>query len=152
MGYALRLTREPDLAHDLMQQTALQALSSRESPRDQKAALAWLFKVVRNVWIDQTRRRAVRNHEVLGQECEETWSFDDDLITTLAVRQALDALCPTDQQVIMLVDVEGRTYREAAMILQVPIGTVMSRLHRARSRMLSAIAAEPARSPDKESR
>ncbi len=135
-----------------MQQSALHALSARESPQDEKAALAWLFKVVRNVWIDQTRRRAVRSHEAFEQEGQETWCFDDDLITMVAVRQALDALCTADRQVITLVDVEGRTYREAAIILGVPTGTVMSRLHRARSRMLAAIATEPARCQRRELR
>lgn len=152
LGYALRLTREPDTARDLMQQSALQALSARESPHDEKAALAWLFKVVRNVWIDQTRRRSVRSHEAIEDRSPATWSFDDELITTVAVRQALDALSPAERQVILLVDVEGHSYSEAAIILEVPTGTVMSRLHRARSRMLTSIAAEPARPSPREHR
>ncbi|WP_245416383.1 RNA polymerase sigma factor [Microvirga sp. 17 mud 1-3] len=148
----MKLTREPDTARDLMQQSALRALSSRESPSDEKAALAWLFTIIRNVWIDQTRRRAVRDLAETGPEDEAPGSFRDDMITTLAVKQALSALCPTDRQVLMLVDLEGRTYREAAAIMGVPTGTVMSRLSRARSRMLAAIAADPAQNPDRETR
>jgi RNA polymerase sigma-70 factor (ECF subfamily) len=142
MGYALRLTREPETARDLMQQSALQALSSPAPPREQAASLAWLFTVVRNTWTDQVRRRSVRSRAAVAFEEADAWSFDDSLVTALAVRQALARLGPRERRVIELVDMQGLSYREAAEAIGVPIGTVMSRLSRARSHLLILIDAD----------
>lgn len=152
MGYALRLTREPETARDLMQQSALQALSSPAPPRDHAAGLAWLFTVVRNTWTDQIRRRSVRSRAAVEFEESDAWSFDDSLITAVAVRQAMSRLGPGERHVVELVDVQGMSYREAAETIGVPVGTVMSRLSRARSRLLLLIDADRLRHAPEERR
>lgn len=143
--YARSLTHEAESARDLMQQSALHALSAKVHPLDDKATLSWLFKVVRNAWIDQTRRRLVRQHEDMEMvEATDVWSFDDRLINQMTVRQALHSLDMELRNIVILVDIEGLTYQEAATTLCIPIGTVMSRLHRARFHMLDIINAKSA--------
>lgn len=136
--YALTLTREPDAARDLMQQSALKALSTRTTPREPRAARAYLFQIVRHAWIDRIRRSRIRNEDDLLDWPDE--GFDDRLIEAIAVRQAFTALDAPCRSVVTCVDVEGLSYRETAERLGIPIGTVMSRLHRARRIMLHRIA------------
>ncbi len=136
--YALTLTREPDAARDLMQQSALKALSTRTTPREPRAARAYLFQIVRHAWIDRIRRSRIRNEDDLLDWPDE--GFDDRLIEAIAVRQAFTALDAPCQSVVTCVDVEGLSYQETAERLGIPIGTVMSRLHRARRIMLHRIA------------
>lgn len=136
-GYAMRLTREPEAARDLMQQTALQALSARSTPVEATAARAYLYRIVRHAWIDGLRRMTVRAEAVQALEAVEP--LDDGLIDVIAVRQAFASLDEPCRQVVACVDVEGLSYREAADALGIPIGTVMSRLHRARREMLRRI-------------
>jgi RNA polymerase sigma-70 factor (ECF subfamily) len=140
VAYARSLTHEAESARDLMQQSALHALSAKVHPLDDKATLTWLFKIVQNAWIDQTRRRLVRRHENIEMvEAADVWSFDDRLINEMTVRRALHSLDVELRNIVILVDIEGFSYQEAATTLCIPIGTVMSRLHRARLRMLDII-------------
>ncbi|AWN42624.1 RNA polymerase sigma factor [Methylobacterium durans] len=139
-GYALKLTREPEAARDLMQQSALQALSARAAPTEERAALAYLFRVVRHAWIDRIRRAAVREPSGQVEACPVPAATDDRLIDAIAVRQAFERLDAPCRRVVACVDVEGLSYRETAEALGIPVGTVMSRLHRARRRMLAQIA------------
>lgn len=137
-GYALKLTREPNAARDPMQQSALQALSAPAVPDEPRAARAYLFRVVRHAWIDRLRRAKIRR-----EEPEQDWpdvGFDDRLIDAIAVRQAFEALDGPCRSVVTCVDVEGLSYAETAERLRIPVGTVMSRLHRARRTMLQRIA------------
>ncbi|WP_041929357.1 RNA polymerase sigma factor [Methylorubrum extorquens] len=138
--YALTLTREPDAARDLMQQSALKALSTGATPSEPRAVRAYLFQIVRNAWIDRIRRaRIIREGDVQDWPDD---GFDDRLIDAIAVRQAFAALDPSCRSVVACVDVEGLTYRETAARLGIPVGTVMSRLHRARQTMLHRIAGQ----------
>ena len=141
-GYALYLTRNQDEANDLLQQAALAALAARTGPDHDGAARAWLFRVVRNVWIDRFRSERLRRTEELTTANEPTdaiWNFDDGLIAEMTVKAGLDRLEPMQREIIELVDINGFRYAEAAEILQVPLGTVMSRLSRARLALLEAI-------------
>ena len=100
--------------------------------------LAWLFKVCKNLWIDELRARAVRVRAAQTRELDEEPSISGEDVVHAelglrAVEQALATL-PTEQRaVLVLVAVEGLSYREAADVLDTPIGTVMSRLARARA-------------------
>lgn len=136
--YALALTREPDAARDLMQQSALKALSTRTTPSEPHAARAYLFQIVRHAWIDRIRRTRLHHEDELLDWPDE--GFDDRLIEAIAVRQAFAALDMPCRAVVTCVDVEGLSYRETAERLGIPVGTVMSRLHRARRIMLHRIA------------
>ena len=139
--YATALTGSADEAHDLLQQSALNALASSSVPGDQEAARAWLFKIIRNAWIDRYRRRKVRSGEDLPVATEdEGWGYENRLIAEITVRQGLSKIDPMEREVIELVDLWGFKYVDAAVILDIPVGTVMSRLSRARLSLLDAIA------------
>jgi RNA polymerase sigma-70 factor (ECF subfamily) len=115
-------------------------------PDEAPALRAWLFRILRNVWIDQHRRAAVSR----GLESEaaprepEVWHFDDRLIDGLSLREALAQLDPLHREVVALIDIAGFRYREVAAILEVPLGTVMSRLSRARLALLEVIGGKVA--------
>jgi RNA polymerase sigma-70 factor (ECF subfamily) len=95
---------------------------------------------VRNAWIDQHRREAARSVELPADPLErERWHYDDRLIAELTVRQGLARIEPMHREVIELVDLAGFRYAEVADILGIPLGTVMSRLSRARLALLEAI-------------
>lgn len=142
-GYALALTGDADGARDLLQQSALNALASVNVPSDRKTARAWLFKIVRNAWIDQYRRQKVRTEDDSPIPIEGgVWGYEDRVIAEITVRQGLSKIDPIQREVIELVDLWGFRYADAATILDIPVGTVMSRLSRARLSLLEAIAGE----------
>ena len=139
-GYALALTGNRDDARDLIQQAALNALASPNAPAESKVARAWLFKIVRNAWIDQYRRKQVRVDDGSSLTLEGSWGFDDRVIAEITVRQGLSKIDPLYREVIELVDLWGFPYADASTVLGIPVGTVMSRLSRARLSLLEAIA------------
>lgn len=141
--YAFSLCRDEDMAKDMVQQCALKALSARTVPADEPAYRAWLFIIVRHAVIDESRRRAtVDGHVRMETEISsgrEFWRGDERFINVLSVKTALAGLDERDREIIGLVDLAGLSYREAAEVLSVPQGTVMSRISRARRRLLDRI-------------
>ena len=138
--YALVLTGEAEAARDLVQQAALNALSSQAVPPQPGLERAWAFKVLRNAWIDLYRRE--RRSPIVDLDpglAPTPWYFDDRLLDDLAVREALGQLDDLYREVVLLVDIQGFRYIEAAEILHVPVGTVMSRLSRSRRMLLEII-------------
>lgn len=140
-GYAVRLCAgDRDSARDLLQSSAAKALETASPPREPAAARAWLFRLMRNDWIDGRRRAAVRTVEAEPEEpVGGLWAYEDGKIAVITVRQGLERLDPAQREIIELVDIAGFRYAEAAEILDVPVGTVMSRLSRARLALLAAI-------------
>lgn len=141
-GYALSLTGDRDTAQDLLQECAVKALSTTAAPMDGAALRAWLFRILRNSWIDRHRGDRldfVADFSEPTQDHSEYWGQDDRLINAITVRQAIGRLPATHRDIIALVDVVGFSYAEAAAILGVPTGTVMSRLSRARRTLLEMI-------------
>lgn len=144
-GYAFSLSGDVHDSHDLVQETAVKALKSARVPEDEPAYRAWLFTILRNSWLDLVRRRS-RRLEVRGDDADyagigtPVWAHDDSLISTLTVKLCLTKLSPAHREVLGLVDVSGFSYGEAAEILEVPVGTVTSRVARARNAMLEHLA------------
>ncbi len=134
---AIVWTRSKELAEDLVQEAATKALRKSRQLRDVKAMEAWLFRIMMNCWRDHLRRNPshedIDEHEVSTQHTPESDNSRLELIRM--VRQAVVQLPDNFRQTIMLVDIEGFSYIETAKILDVPVGTVMSRLSRARSRL-----------------
>jgi RNA polymerase sigma-70 factor (ECF subfamily) len=127
-------THDPALADDLVQQTCYQALRKQRHLRDIDAADAWLFRILANCLTDHHRAR----REVLGGDdlvMVEKWTPEhatqEDQIAR-RVRRAVGALPLAHRQVVTLVDLEGFSYSSVAQILDIPVGTVMSRLSRGR--------------------
>lgn len=130
--FACSLTRNRDDADDLLQSTLARVLE-RGVP-DDADLLRWMFRVCRNLWIDELRSRTVRG--VVGDAAEPAVDGEAVLLGEVAVREVTDAMAalPEEQRALLsLVAVEGLTYREASEVLEIPIGTVMSRLARARA-------------------
>jgi RNA polymerase sigma-70 factor (ECF subfamily) len=135
--FALALCRRPDVAEDLVQITAERAFRSRHQFDATTRLDAWLFRILRNAWIDMLRRDATRGETVDIHETPQPDPVDraaqtDDRLMLQSVQLAMKAL-PEDQRAVLhLVCVEGLSYAETAQKLGIPQGTVMSRLSRAR--------------------
>lgn len=136
-GYALSLVSDEERACDLVQETAVRALRARRVPSDEAAYRAWLFVILRNVVLDELRRS--RREPEPPPPAVDIWRSDETRIAKITVEQALSALPMHQRDVIALVDIAGFSYSEAASLLEVPVGTVMSRVARARRALLSII-------------
>ncbi|MEM9724355.1 MAG: sigma-70 family RNA polymerase sigma factor [Pseudomonadota bacterium] len=138
--FALGLTGAPDRADDLVQAACLKALERWHQWRPGTSLRSWLFRIVQTTWIDQKRfdaRRPTTSEEsVLHSIADDAQSGAPELKRLLGEVMEEVLKIPEDQRVaLLLVTVEGLSYQEAADCLQVPIGTVMSRLSRARRRL-----------------
>lgn len=138
-SFAMRLTGDQHDAEDLVQRTCVRALERAHQWQPGTSTISWLFSIQQSIWFNEIRARKVQKRG--GVE----WS--DELVSTVAdpaaVNPETDALhqqifravakLPEAQQLVMLlVAVEGLSYNEAAQALDIPVGTVMSRLSRAR--------------------
>lgn len=127
-----------------MQDTAERSIKAKEVPDDHAAYKVWLFRILRNAWIDKVRRQ--RFEVVVGEMPEpdviEVRHEERRIVDTLSLRRAFMDLSDDHRTILSLVDVTGLTYDEAAETLSVPRGTVMSRVARAR-KALAALMAEP---------
>ncbi|MDX1498888.1 MAG: sigma-70 family RNA polymerase sigma factor [Woeseiaceae bacterium] len=144
--FALSLTGHVADADDLLQST-VERLLERGLPDDVDVT-AWSLRVCRNLWIDEMRSRKVRRDAqrepaVIGEQVLPGEEQVLGEMTLEEVQQALFSLSEDQRAVLELVAIEGHSYKEAAAILEVPIGTVMSRLARARTALIekSGIAA-----------
>jgi RNA polymerase sigma-70 factor (ECF subfamily) len=124
----------PSLADDLVQETLSKALKNSNQLRDLNTIKAWLYRILSNCWRDHFRRSRdmVDIDEVILVETDTPDQRNDRQQIVYRVRNAIARLPNGQRQVITLVDLEGCSYIEVAQILDIPIGTVMSRLSRAR--------------------
>jgi RNA polymerase sigma-70 factor (ECF subfamily) len=136
-------THQPALADDLVQETLTKALVKCSQLRDPQAGEAWLYTILANCYRDHFRRSRdtddVDEHE-LADEARTPEEASGALDITTKVRAAIARLPEGQRQVVTLVDLEGFSYIEVARILDVPIGTVMSRLCRARTALKELLA------------
>ena len=140
-GYALSLTGDRELSQDLLQDCAVRVLSAKAVPSERSALRAWFFRILRNLWIDRFRRRRLEPAtDEPERDAEGSWQVDEQMINVITVRHGISRLPPAYRDVIALVDLIGFPYAEVADILGVPVGTVMSRLSRARRALLTAIS------------
>ncbi len=145
----LRMTRSEAEAEDLVQETYIKAFRHREQFTQGTNLKAWLFRILTNTFINQYRRKAARPETTELDDVEESILYrhmrnvspgssspdpEAELIDNTVsseVKEALEAL-PEKFRTTVLLDVEGFSYKEIAQMLDIPIGTVMSRLHRGR--------------------
>jgi len=138
-AFALRITGNQHDAEDLVQRSCLRALERIGQWQPDSSALSWMFSIIHSTWNNELRSRKIRSRSSIP--------WDDDFVDMVADssmatpeqnaihRQIVSAVghLPETQRVVMvLVGAEGYSYAEAAEILEIPIGTVMSRLSRAR--------------------
>jgi RNA polymerase sigma-70 factor (ECF subfamily) len=136
--FCMALTRSPDAGDDLAQSTLERALSRIDQWQQGTRLDSWVFRIAKNINIDEARAKAVRGVAVDVDALDSVAGDDGRTIVesrdALARAQAAMALLPDDQRTLMaLVVVDGQSYKEAATILDIPIGTVMSRIARARA-------------------
>lgn len=139
--FARGLTRDAADADDLCQQTVERALRSRQQWQEGTRLDAWVYRIMRNQWIDETRARTRRSqtfvHEDAGMNVGMAGDRDAENLVELGnVGRALARLPEEQREAVMLVLVEGFAYKEAAEILGVPQGTLTSRLGRGREALM----------------
>jgi RNA polymerase sigma-70 factor, ECF subfamily len=151
---AVRLTRNPADADDLLQETYLRAYRGFTGFRPGTNLKAWLYRILTNTYISAYRQKQRRPQTVSESEIEEWYLYEKlaesdkapsaevEVLDTLPdddVRRALESLPDRFREAVILADVEGFTYQEIASILDIPPGTVMSRLHRGRKALQKAL-------------
>ncbi len=147
---ALRMTRNPSDAEDVVQETYLKAYRAYHTFKAGTNLKAWLYRILTNTYINRYRKQQRRPSEVELGELEDLYLFrrlgdpggsgasrsaEEEVLDRFVdsdVRAALEALPDNFRMPVLLADVEGFSYKEIAEIMDIPIGTVMSRLHRGR--------------------
>jgi RNA polymerase sigma-70 factor (ECF subfamily) len=155
-GAALRMTRNPADAEDLVQETYLKAFAAFKSFTQGTNLRAWLYRILTNTYINLYRKRQreplrtstdsiedwqmakAAEHSPTGLRSAEVEALDH--LPDSDVKDALQSIAEEFRLAVYFVDVEGFPYKEAAEILGVPIGTVMSRLHRGRKQLRELLA------------
>ena len=140
--FARTLARHREDADDLVQIALERALTRTEQWQPGTRLDSWMFRIVQNAWIDETRARERRARTFVSEEEGENVgvSSTDAQIDAIAVRKAVAQLNDDQRAVVGLVLVEGLPYKEAADVLGVPIGTLTSRLARAREALQTLLA------------
>lgn len=145
-AFLRRLLRDGDAAIDIAQEAALRALAATNVPADVRLYRAWLYRIARHAAVDEHRRRKCQEAALSSAGiAAEGEGSDHQLVTRIAVRQALMRLSDDHRAILLLIDVEEFTYAEAARRLRIPVGTVMSRVARARAALLREILPDKAR-------
>jgi RNA polymerase sigma-70 factor (ECF subfamily) len=142
--FARNLTRNPHDADDVVQIGVERALTRLDQWRSDARLDSWMFKIIRNAWIDELRTRGRRDRIFLNEEAGENIGTDSmERETERLSVQAAMARLPEDHRVaVSLVLVEGLPYKEAAEVLDIPIGTLTSRLARGRQALQSLLGTE----------
>jgi len=154
---ALRMTRNPSDAEDLVQETYLKAYRGYGSFKAGTNLKAWLYRILTNTFINAYRARRRHPEETELEEVEDFYLFrrlggleaaaagrssEDEVLEAMTdeeVKAAVESLPEAFRMAVLLADVEGFSYKEIAEIMDVPIGTVMSRLHRGRRALQKAL-------------
>ena len=146
-NFAYRLTFDEDDAKDLVQDTYMKAYRFINSFQEGTNAKAWLYRILKNSFINDYRKKSKQPSKVDYQEVEQFYNSEDTISNATVdlrlettkdmigdeISNALNSLAVDFRTVVILCDLEGFTYEEMAKILDIPIGTVRSRLHRARN-------------------
>ncbi len=147
-AFALSLTGNVDQRDDLMQETCARALAHKDQWQPGTRLDSWMFRIAQNLWLDGKRAQRFRGEPVDIDMVSDLTDSDGRMVTEsrLALTEVLAGLAqlsPEHRVLIGLVCVDGMTYKEASEVLDLPMGTVMSRLARARLALHDAINRKP---------
>lgn len=140
--FALTLTRSAPDADDLVQDACATALQKWNLYDPGQPLDRWMFRIIRNLWISEVRKRQVRQGQgqIPAEEATELQTGDaDDALAARQVQGKVIDLPEELAQPLMLVCAEGYSYLEVSALLEIPVGTVMSRIHRARKLLVSTL-------------
>ncbi|MDO5720527.1 MAG: sigma-70 family RNA polymerase sigma factor [Actinomycetaceae bacterium] len=155
-GAAMRMTRNTQDAEDLLQDTYARAFSSFHTFKPGTNLKAWMYRILKNTFINTYRKKQRRplqsdddtvedwqlyeasQHDATGLRSAEAEALD--ALPNETVQAALEALPDEYREAVLLADVEGFSYKEIAQIMDTPVGTVMSRIHRGRARLRKSLA------------
>lgn len=143
--FAMALANSSADADDLVQSAVERALKHQRSWKEGTRLDSWMYKIVQNLWIDEVRSRRRRADpieaaaQIVGEDGRDVTSVRIDLA---AAKRAMAALPEEQRLVLTLVVLDGMSYQDAADTLDVPIGTIMSRLARARTAIASRLSSE----------
>jgi RNA polymerase sigma-70 factor (ECF subfamily) len=142
--FALSLTGSTDEADDLVQAACERALRARDQWVPGTRLDSWVFRIMQNLWIDSIRKRKAEGvpqviDETFDIKGEDGRTVTENALTLDEVRSALKGLPEDQRAVLLLVCADERSYQETAETLGVPVGTVMSRLARARRNLAAAL-------------
>lgn len=139
--FARTITRDVHDADDLVQISIERALLRYEQWRPESRFESWMFGIMRNAWIDEVRARGRRDRVFAPPEAGENVGdgADEAQLRLLSVQKALAGLPEDQRMAVALVLIEGLSYKEAADVLEVPIGTVTSRLARGREALQASL-------------
>jgi RNA polymerase sigma-70 factor, ECF subfamily len=152
--YALSLTRNRDVAEDLVQDTYARALPALQRLRRDSNVKSWLFTILRNDWLNQLRKRNATPQLIQitpesNRNAEIAPHYRDSLEILVSeeenirVHSAIEKLSDGFREIIQLREFEDLSYSEIARVLDCPVGTVMSRLARARGKLRNLLAGPP---------
>lgn len=137
--YAMSLSRDRDRADDLVHDCLVRAIAKLHTRRNEADMRAWLFTILHNLFVSQSRRRKVRPDTVvlddIHSEAASHRASQEDRLHWRDMLRGLDRLPEEQRTVVLLVSVEDLSYAETAAVLGIPIGTVMSRLARGREKL-----------------
>jgi RNA polymerase sigma-70 factor (ECF subfamily) len=149
--YARALLRDRTAADDLVQDCLERAIGRWHQRRPDGDARSWVFTILHNLAMNQLRRSSARGRHVAIEDADDEAlsrpPVQEDALRHADLLQALAALPEEQRSVILLVSVEDLSYAETAQVLDIPIGTVMSRLARGRERLRRAMAGEASLAP-----
>jgi RNA polymerase sigma-70 factor (ECF subfamily) len=138
LAYARSLTLDISGAEDLVHDAVVRALQSGSAPKQITDLRPWMFRIIKNLFIDKKRKERVQREFSIAQNrlSDIGPAQTGDPVEALMVRQAYAKLAPREREILCLVDILGLTYAQAAAVIDVPVGTVMSRVSRARRAMI----------------
>lgn len=138
---ALAWCSDAMVADDLVQDTLACGFANYQQLRDERCLFAWLYSILHNNWVKYLRRKKPHLELDDEQPAETQGPMNEcqELEIVYRVRKAVASLAEDQREVIALVDLEGFSYQEVSDILHIPMGTVMSRLHRARKQLLAKL-------------
>lgn len=142
-AYARSICNLPDDVEDLVQDAVERALRSDNRPDELPHLRPWMFRVIRNLHFDELRKRRVRM-EYSRREKRVSGELGVDQPRDVLTRLAFERMAPDKREILFLVDIVGLKYAETAAVLDIPEGTVMSRVSRARQALRAAIGGNDA--------
>ncbi|CUH58844.1 RNA polymerase sigma factor CnrH [Thalassobacter stenotrophicus] len=151
-AYAIAICAYSDDAEELVQDAIERALRTENRPTVLDELRPWMFRVIRNLHYDDLRKRRVRREYLAAEKRLFNEAGPSDVARDILIRMAFEKLPPDMREVLCLVDIMGLKYAEAANVMSVANGTIMSRISRARKALLALVEGTDARGEIEKSR